>query len=90
MSRDGGVLQQRFERAEAEDLVQDLLDDAVLFHQAERRLLFFHQLGDGGADFRAHALARHGGERFQIDPVQQLPVQRELQLLVFGSVSPRA
>ena len=87
MSRDGGVLQQRLQRAQAEDLVQDLFDDAVLFHQAERRLLFLHQLGDGGADFRAHALAGHGGERFQVDPVQQLAVQRELQLLVFGSVA---
>ena len=87
MSRDGRILQQRFERAQAEDLVQNLFDDAVLFHQAERRLLFLHQLGDGRADFRAHALAGHGGERFQVDPVQQLAVQRELQLLVFGSVA---
>ena len=85
MSRDGGILQQRLERAQAEDLVEDLLDDAVLFHQAERRLLFLHQLGHGGADLRAHALAGHGGERLQVDAVQQLVVQRELQLLVFGS-----
>ena len=87
MSRDGGILQQRLERAEAEDLVQDLLDDAVLLHQAERRLLFFHQLGHGGADLRAHPLAGHRGKRLQVDAVQQLAVQRELQLLVFRSVA---
>ena len=82
---DGGILQQRLERAETEDLVENFFDDAVLFHQAERRLLFFHQLGDGGADFRAHPLAGHRGERFQVDAVQQLAVERELQLLVFRS-----
>ena len=84
---DGGVLQQRFERAEAEDLIQDLLDDAVLFHQAEGRLLFFHEPGDGGANFRADAFAGHGGERLQVDPVQQFAVERELQLLIFRSRS---
>ena len=83
---DGGILQQRLERAQAEDFIQNLFDDAVFFHQAERRLLFFHQLGDGGADFRADALAGHGGEGLQVDPVQQLAVQRELQLLVFRGV----
>ena len=82
-----GILQQRLERTEAEDLVENLFDDPVLFHQAERRLLFFHQLGDGGADLRAHPLAGHRGQRFQVDPVQQLAVERELQLLVFRSVA---
>ena len=84
---DGGILQQRLERAQAEDFVQNLFDDAVLFHQAEGRLLFLHQLGHGRADLRAHPLAGHRGERFQVDAVEQLAVERELQLLVFRSVA---
>ncbi len=87
MSDDGGVLQQRLQRTQAEDFIQDLFDDAVFFHQAEGRLLFVHQLGDGRANLGADALARHGGEGLQVDPVQKLAVQRELQLLVFGSVA---
>ena len=82
-----GVLEERFQRTQTEDLVQDLLDDAVLFDQAERGFLFLHQLGDGGADLGAHPLARHGGQGFQVDPVQQFPVKSELQLLIFRSVT---
>ena len=51
----------------------------------ERGFLFFHQLGDGSADFRAYALAGHGRKGFEIDTVEKLAMERELQLLVFRS-----
>src|SRR5207248_11246878 len=35
--RDGGIAQQRLEGAQAEYFVQYLLDDPVLFHQADRK-----------------------------------------------------
>ena len=77
------ILQQRLQRSQAEYFVQNFLDVPVFLHQAERRLLFLHQLGDGRPDFRAHALARHRRQRLQVDPVQQFAMQRELQFLVF-------
>ena len=81
------VLKERFEGAETEHFVENLLDDAILLQQAERGLFFFDQLGDGGADFSAHALIGHGGKRFQIDPVEKFAMDSELQFLVLGSVS---
>ena len=84
---DRWILQERLQRTESEDLVENFLDDPVLFDQAERRLLFLHQLRYRGADFRAHPLPGHRGQSLEIDPVQQLAVQRELELLVFRSVT---
>ena len=81
---DGGVLQQRLQWAKPENFVQDFFDNPVLLHQAERSLLFLNELGHGGPDFRPHAFARHGRQRFQVDAIQQFAVQRELQLLVLG------
>src|SRR5262249_37280281 len=56
---DRRILQQRLERPQAEYLIENFLDNAVLLHQAERRLLFFDQLGHCGPNLGAHALAGH-------------------------------
>ena len=87
MSEMVGSLQQRLEGSQAEHFVQHLLDDAVLLHQAERRLLFFNEPRDSGPDLGARPFTRHGRKRFQIDPVQQLAVQRKLQFLVLRRVT---
>ena len=81
---DGRVLQQRLERAQAEDLVQNLFGDLLLFERAEQRRLVVDQRDDRLAHFGAHALVVDGRQRFEVDLVQQLAVKRELQLLVFG------
>src|ERR1051326_7965090 len=60
---------------------------SVLLHQAEGSLLLFHQLGYRRADLGPHTLARHGGERFEVDAVEELAVEGEFQFLVLGSVS---
>ena len=84
---DVGVLKERLQRAETEHFIEDLLDHAVLLQQAEGGLLLFDELGDRGSDFGAHALAGHGGERLQIDPVEELAMEREFQLLVLRGVA---
>jgi hypothetical protein len=81
--RYGGVLQQRLQRTESEDFVQNLFHHALFFEQAEWCLLLLEQLGNRAAYFRAHALAAQSRQRFQVDAVQQLAVDREFQLLVF-------
>ena len=55
---------------------------AVFFSQAERRLFFVDQLGDRRTDLLPHAVARHGVNGFEIDAVEQLAVNRKLQLLI--------
>ena len=85
--RDGGIAQQRLEGTQAEYFIQHLLDDPVLFHQAERRFLFLNEPCDGRADFGACPLAGHGGQRFKIDAVQQLAMERKLQLLMLRRVA---
>ena len=81
---DGGILQQRLERPQAEDFVQHLVADLLLFERAEQRRLGSINEIERLAHFAAHALVVDGGQRLQVDLVQQLAVQRELQLLVFG------
>jgi len=44
---------------------------------------------DGGAQFDSRTVVGHRGKRFQIDSIQQLPMQRELQRLIFGRIGLR-
>ena len=81
---DGRVLQQRLERAEAEDFVQNLVGDLLLLERAEQRRLVVDQRDHRLADFRADALIVDRRQRFEVDLVEQLAVKRELQLLVLG------
>ncbi len=82
---DGGILQERLQGAQSEYFVQHLLHHPLFFEQAEGRLLFVEQFGHGAAHLGAYALAAQRRQRFQVDAVQQLAVDRELQLLVFQS-----
>ena len=80
---DGRVLQQRLERTQAENLVQDLLADLLALKRAQQRLLAVHERDDRLPHFRADALVVDCGQRLQVDLVQQFAVKRELQFLVF-------
>ncbi len=79
---DGGILQQRLERAQAEHLVQHFIADLLFLERAEQRRLGIDERDERLADFAAHALVVDGGERLQVDLVHQLAVQGELQLLI--------
>ena len=61
-----------------------LVADLLLFERAEQRRLGVDQLNHRLAHFGSHALVVDGGQRFQVDLVHQLAVQRELELLIFG------
>ncbi len=83
-----GVLQQRLERTQAEDFVEDLLDDAVLLDQARAassppRPAWRRPRGSRRA--RARPPSRTSASRLMRS--SSLLVERELQLLVFGSVA---
>jgi hypothetical protein len=81
---DRGVLQQRFERSQAEHFVQHFIADLLLLKRAQQRGLGIDQRDQRLPDFAAHALVVDGRQRLQIDLVDQLAVQGELQFLVFG------
>ena len=79
-----GILQQRLERAQAEDLVQHLVADLLLLGGGQQIRLVFHDRQHRLPHFAANAVVVDAGQRLQVDPVEQLAVQRELQLLVLG------
>ena len=79
---DRRVAQQRLERPEAEDLVDDVGEDRLALGHAERHALFGDQVEEQRADFRLGARALGRGERLEVQPVEQLPVDVGLQLEV--------
>jgi hypothetical protein len=72
------VLEKRFERSEAEHLIENFIYDPIFFDETERSLLLFDQSGHGHPDFHPHALACHGGKSFEINSVEQLAMESEL------------
>ena len=76
------VAQQRLERPEAEDLVDDVAEDDLALGHAERHALFGDQLEEQRADFRLGARRVGRRQRLEVQPVEQLPVDVGLQLEV--------
>ena len=77
---DRRVLEQRLERAEAEQLVEDVGDQLLALGMVERVILLRQLLGDDVADFRLDLLARHLFERLKVDEVEQTLVKLDLEL----------
>ena len=57
---DRRVLEQHFERAEAEGLVEHLVDEAFALHAVEQRVFGIAQALDDEADFAAERIALRG------------------------------
>ena len=81
---DRRIAQQRLERPEAEQLVEDVRDQRLALEQAERRrgALALDHPDDQAPDLRLGLLALHPREPVEVQPVQQLLVDAALQLLV--------
>jgi hypothetical protein len=79
-----GVREQDLERAEAEQLVQHVVDDALALVEAERRLVAFalEQPADQRADLWLGILAPGPGQAFEVEPVEQVLMDPALELLV--------
>ena len=86
MSEIDGSVQQHLERPEPEQLVQDVADQVLALEQAQRRAiaLALEHAADQCADFRLGVFALHARQPIQVQPVQQLLVDRPLQLLIAG------
>ena len=77
---DRRVLEQRLERAEAEQLVEHVADQLLALGMVERVVLLGQLLGDDVADFVLDLLARHLVERRQVDQVEQPLVKLDLEV----------
>ncbi len=78
------VGEQRLERAQAHDVVLDLLDDGLALAQVERCLLFCQQAIDGFPDLGACFLLADRFDQRQVQNLQELVVDAlfPLNLLV--------
>ena len=81
---DGWVLEQWLERSQAEDLVQHLVADLLLLGGGQQVGLVFEQRENRLPDLGANAFVIDSGQGLQIDPVQQLSMEREFQVLILG------
>jgi len=82
---DGVVAEEGFERAEAEDFVEDLVDDAVLFGEGEGGGLFVDEALHGDTDFATDLRLRQNRDGFEVDPVEEAAVEAEFEFLVLGA-----
>src|SRR6267142_690339 len=60
--RDGGILQERLERSQAEDFVQHFAADSLFFRAAERDVRRTNQVVDYGLHLRSRADVLQRGE----------------------------
>ncbi len=78
------VLEQRLERTEAEDFVEDFARKAFAFGEAERNDFVVDRIANENQDLFAGGIAVGAAEFFQIETVQDLAVQVGFYLLVLA------
>ncbi len=83
---DQRIVQQHLERAEPEELVQDIVDDVLALVEAERGpfTLALQHAGDQRADLRFRVFPSHTSQPIEVQPVQQFLMDAALQVLVTG------
>ena len=81
---DGVVFEELFERAEAEDLVEDFLGDAVALHGAERDALFGDDLLNEGEKLELAGAGFLGlAELLEVETIDEFGVDSRLEFLLF-------
>ena len=79
---DARVAQQRLERTETEDVVQDFGKERFALRQAERRRFFRQQLRQQRANLAFRLRALDVRERFEVQAAEQLAMNGRAQLEV--------
>ncbi len=82
---DGGVFEQRFERAEAEYLVEDLARQLLALSETERDSFAVDGTADEDENFLARRISGGAAKFFQVEAVEDLAMQVRLYLLVFAA-----
>ena len=78
---DGRVLEQHLQRAEAERLVEHLVDEALALHAVEQRVFGVAQPLDDEADLAAQRVAFQVADPRQVELIDQLAVDEPFQFL---------
>ena len=81
---DSRVAQQRLERTEAEDVVDELAEQPFTLAEADRDVLFAQQLAEERTDFALRPAPVGLGQRLEVQPVEQLAMNVRLQLGVLA------
>ena len=79
---DAWVLQQRLQWTETEDLIENFGDDLISFDRAEQGLLGVDQLRQRRPHLVAQLLSFNRSQGVEVDLIQQLAVERELEILM--------
>jgi hypothetical protein len=84
---DGGFLEERLERTEAEDFIEDLFDHLVGFGGGHGNAFVFEEAFDDAADFGADAILGQGGDFFEVEDADELFMDfgLELEIAVGGA-----
>jgi hypothetical protein len=82
---DGIVAEEGFKGAEAEDFVEDFVDDAVLFGKGEGSGFFVDEALDSEADFAADLGLGENGDGFEVDAMEEAAMEAEFEFLVLGA-----
>ncbi len=83
---DGGIFEQRFERAEAKDFVENLAGQSLALGEAERNRFAVHGIADEDENFLARRFAGGTAEFFQVEAIEDLAMQVGFDLLVLTSL----
>ncbi len=82
---DSRVLEQRLQRPQPKHFVQHFIGNALALHGAERDSLLVDQLENDPQELLAGACVLHKKQLFEIDFVNQVPMDRRLHLLLRAS-----
>ena len=88
---DRRVAEQRLERPEAEDVIEDFGEQGFALAQVDRRRLLGEQLAEERANLTLGARAIRLRQRFEVQPVEQLAVhvRAQLEVLRTRALGPR-
>ena len=81
-----GIFEQRLERAQAEDFVEDFARQALALGKAERNGFAVDRVADQDEDFFARRIAGGAAEFFQVEAVEDFAVQVGFDLLVLAAL----
>ena len=83
-----GSLSSDFQRAEAEGLVEDLLDELLALDAVEQRVLGVAQVLDDPADVPPHGVAGQVLDAGEVEPLDQLGVDLPLEFVEVLAAAP--
>ena len=83
---DGGIFEQRLQRTQAEDLVENLARQSSALVITERDGFAADRVTDNDQDFISSRVAGSLAQFFQVEAVENLAVQVSFYLLVLGAL----